>query len=282
MGSLVRISLLSTFIAITALTPQAQSGTSGKHFDRAIFVLFENTNYSEAMKQPFLAELAANGAQFTNFVAQTHPSQANYIALTSGSLNGVRDDRPVDVNSTNVVDLLEAKGFSWKVYAEDFPGNCFSGKASGLYVRKHNPFISFDDIRTNSVRCRNIVDASEFDRDVAAGLLPDYSFYIPNMKNDGHDTGVAYADNWYRGKFSAIVMNTQFMKDTILISTFDESGSSPRNQIYTSIVGGPVKVGTYNDSLTHFSLLQMIEDNWDLGSLKREDAKATAVPAIWK
>jgi hypothetical protein len=258
------------------------TAASFQHFDRAVFVVFENTNYAAAMKQPFFSQLAANGAQFTNFLAQTHPSQGNYVALTSGSLNGVRDDRNVDINSTNIVDLLEAKGLSWKAYIQAYPGNCFSGKSSANYVRKHNPFISYTNIRTNPSRCAKIVDATEFDRDVQNGTLPNYAFYVPDMKNDGHNTGVAFANDWYDQKFSPLFNDPSFMKDTIIISTFDESGPSFKNQIYTSIVGGPVKIGSYSNAVTHYSLLQMIEDNWSLGNLGREDATATPMPAIWR
>jgi hypothetical protein len=188
----------------------------------------------------------------------------------------------MNINSTNIVDLLEAKGLTWKAYVQGFPGRCFAGKSSGSYVRKHNPFISYDDIRTNPSRCANIVEASEFERDVRNGTLPNYSFYVPDLKNDGHDTGVAFAADWYEQQFSSFLNDPVFMKDTIVISTFDESGSSSKNQVYTSIVGGPVKVGTYSTAVSHYSLLQMVEENWSLGDLGREDATATPIPAIWR
>ncbi|CAN5623680.1 alkaline phosphatase family protein [soil metagenome] len=273
--------LVFVFGLLSFLSPTTKAAPAVSHFDRAIFVIFENTNYAVAMKQPFFAQLANNGAQFTNFMAQTHPSQANYIAMTSGSRNGVIDDRTVDVNSTNIVDLLESKGLTWKVYAEAYPGNCFAGKSSGDYVRKHNPFISYNNIRGNSIRCANIVDASEFDRDLRNGTLPNYSFYVPGMKNDGHNTGVAFANNWYDKAFSPMLNDSKFMKNTILITTFDESSGGLKNQIYTTIVGGPVKQGSYADALTHYSLLRLMEENWSLGSLGREDATATVIPNIW-
>lgn len=123
---------------------------SGKYFDRVIFVVFENTNYSDVIKQDFFAKLAVSGANFTNFMAITHPSQGNYVALTSGSLNGVKNDNNVDLNVYSVVDLLESKGLTWKVYAENYPGNCFIGNYSNGYVRKHNPFISYLNIQKKS------------------------------------------------------------------------------------------------------------------------------------
>lgn len=256
--------------------------TSGKYFDHAVFVLFENTNYAEALKQPFFGELARNGALFSNFLAASHPSQGNYVALTSGSTQGVRDDENINLDVRNVVDLLEAKGLTWKVYVEDYPGNCFTGATSSGYARKHNPFISYLDIQKVPARCANIVNADQFDQDAAAGVLPRYAFYIPNNKNSGHDTGISYADRWYGRKFAKYVHCPDFLKDTVLISTFDESGVSAKNQIYTTIVGGGVATGVHGDALNLYSLLKLIEDNWSLGNLGLGDATATPVPNIWK
>lgn len=275
-----------SFIAIISCVISVQtfaSVRSGKYFDRVITVIFENKNYADAMKQPFFQELASTGANFSNFYGLTHPSQPNYIALTSGSMQGVTSDDVVNIDSTNIIDLLEAKGITWKVYAEDYPGNCFTRATSKNYARKHNPFISYLNIQKNSTRCMNIIDASQFDDDASSGNLASYVFYIPNNKNNGHDTTVAYADKWYAQKFRKFVSGSRMLAKTILISTFDESEPlAPRNQIYTSIVGPTVKTMQISSALNLYSLLNLIEDNWDLGSLGREDATATVVPYIWK
>jgi hypothetical protein len=258
------------------------AATTGKHFDRAIFVVFENTDYSDAIAQPFFKQLAEHGALLSKLSALTHPSQGNYIGLTSGALQGVTDDEDFDLNVRNIADLLEAKGLTWKVYAEGYPGHCFSGSSMNGYFRKHNPFISYTNIRTNPSRCANIVDASQFDKDVASGSLPNYVFYIPDIRNDGHDTGVQYADKWYARRFSALVNDRRFMEKTVLISTFDESGSESPNHIYTSIVGPAVEPGIYPDHLNIYSLLSLVEDNWNLATLGINDAQAKPVPDIWK
>lgn len=274
---------LIVLIVFAISASQAFSSTSnGKYFDRAIFVIFENTNYASAIKQPFFKQLADSGAHFSNFMAITHPSQGNYVALTSGALNGVTGDGKIDLNVANVVDLLEAKSLTWKVYAEDYPGGCFTGSSRGNYARKHNPFISYVNIQKNPARCANIVDATQFDTDARNGTLPNYVFYVPSEKNDGHDTGVSYADKWYSGKFSSYLNDPSFMAGTVLISTFDESGASSKNQIYTSIVGPSVKPVVISTALNLYSLLNLIEDNWDLGSLAKNDATATPVPMIWQ
>ena len=258
------------------------SPTKGKYFDRVIFVVFENTSYATAIQQPFFKKLAASGANFTNFTALTHPSQGNYIALTSGDTEGVTNDNQYDLNVSNVVDLLEAKGITWKVYAESFPENCFQGMKSGNYYRKHNPFMSFVDIQNNPARCSHIVNAQKFSSDLQNGDLPEYIFYVPDIQNDGHNTGVTYADAWYGKTFGPFLNDSRLMDNAILISTFDEGSSGPKNRIYTSIVGPAVNPGNYADNLTTPSLLRLVEENWSLGDLGKLDASATAITNIWK
>lgn len=234
------------------------------------------------MAQPFFKKLAEEGVHFAKLRAQARPSQPNYFALTSGSIHGVKTNDNVDLDVPSIADQLESKGLTWKAYVEDYPGDCFKGKNHGSYARKHNPFISYSRIHKDKVRCARIVNSSEFDRDVESGKLPNYSFYVPNDKNSAHDTGVAYADRWYEGKFKKYLLSPKFMKDTVLISTFDESSGGAENHIYTSLVGPRVKAMTVESDATLYTLLKLIQDNWDLGDLGKEDAKASVVEGIWK
>ena len=72
------------------------------------------------------------------------------------------------------------------------------------------------------------------------------------------------------------------MTNTVLISTFDENGGGGKNQVYTSIVGPAVRPGIYIESLTLYSLLRLIEINWNLGDLGKQDATANPIPNIWQ
>ena len=63
-----------------------------------VVVIEENHGYERIIGNPdaaFINELAADGALLTNSHGIQHPSQPNYLALFSGSTQGVTDDGPV-------------------------------------------------------------------------------------------------------------------------------------------------------------------------------------------
>jgi phospholipase C len=276
-------------LALTSLlaTPAFADPAPGKLFQHMVVVVLENTNYDEAMQQPFMASLAQKGALLSNFQAESHPSQPNYIAMVSGSTQGVNGDGNVNLAARHLGDLLEEKGYDWKAYAEGYPGNCFLGAKSGKYARKHVPFLSFRNVQGDAARCAKVVNARQFDADVAAGSLPAFSFYAPDLDNDGHDTGAAYADRWLRTRFEHLLTTPSFAADTLFVLTFDENddmfGESSSNQVFTALVGPMVRGGSnLSDSLNHYSLLRLAEDNWSLDHLTRGDGEANPIVGIWQ
>ena len=250
---------------------------------KVMVVILENTDFKDALAQPFMAQLAKDGALLTNFQAEKHPSQANYIALIAGDIFNIHGDAPVNLDGQHVGNLVEDAGKSWKVYAEAYPGGCFQGTQQGTYVRKHEPFVSFTNVQTDPTRCARIVDAAQLDADVAAGQLPEFSLYIPDLNNDGHDTGVRFADKWLTKRFGPLLKDPRFMKDMLLVVTFDESGSSSPNQVYTALYGSHVKPGSQsNVRLDHYSLLRTIELGLGLKDLGRHDTAAVPITGIWQ
>jgi hypothetical protein len=248
-------------------------------------VILENTNYEDALRQPFLASLVARGALLTHFSAESHPSQPNYIAMISGSTFGVTSDSNIDLEGRHIGDLLDAKNLQWKVYAEGYPGNCFLGSSAGDYVRKHVPFLSFKDVQKDAVRCSKIVNASILASDIRDGKLPAYSLYVPDQKNDGHNTGVVVADRWLSTAFGPLLQDQRFTKGLLFIVTFDESkgyifGS---NHVLTILWGDAVTPGAKLDArYNHYSLLRLVEETLGLGTLRQGDEHAPLVTGFWK
>jgi hypothetical protein len=256
---------------------------SGSNFDKVFTVVLENGSYDKALVQPFLSSLVSNGVTLSNMSGEVHPSQGNYIAMTSGSAHDVSDDRNVDLDVRNITDLLDARGKTWKIYAEDFPGDCFQGATKGKFARKHVPFLSYVSIQQDPTKCAKIVDASELEADVQNGALADYSFFVPNLSNDGHNTGITFADSYMLTRFGPLLKNPKFMKGMLFITTFDESETHSSNHIYTTLTGSMVKAGAeISGSYNHFSILRMIEDNWDLGTIDQGDSTAPKLEGIWK
>lgn len=265
--------------------PTAAELASGRLFDRIFIIVLENTDFDRAMRAPFLYHLTTRGTLLTDFHAITHPSYPNYLAMVTGSTLGIRDNRPKDLDATSLVDLLEPAGVSWKVYAEDLPSPCFLGPTSpdGLYVRKHEPYISLRPIQRNPARCARIVNAAHLSPDLAQEALPQYSLYVPNLRHDGHQTGIRAADAWLQAFLTPRLVDPPFMRRTLLVVTFDEDSGSADNHIYTVLVGDMVQRGAINGNLyNHYSLLRLIEDNYGVGTLGREDAKATSICCPWK
>ena len=248
-------------------------------------VVLENANQVDALRQPFLASLARRGATLTHYSAIAHPSQPNYIAMVAGSTLGVTSDANTNVDARQIGDLVEARGLEWKVYAEGYPGNCFLGAASRNYVRKHVAFLSFKGVQGDPARCGRIVDGSQMVTDVRTGKLPALSFYIPDIKDDGHDTGVAYADHWLSQTFGPLLADSRFTKGLLLVVTFDEAKRSlfGDNRVATILVGDAVKPGvTFDGRTDHYALLRLIEERLGLGGLGEGDAAAAPIVGIWR
>ena len=238
-------------------------------------IILENTDQSLAVDQPYLSELGGQGAVLTNYHALTHPSQPNYIALVAGSAYGVTDDTPVTIDVKHLGDLIEARGLTWKLYAENYPGNCYLGFAAGSisggqYVRHHMPFLEFLDVQN---------DRSRF----ASGALPSFALYIPNNQHNGHDSNVTIADQWLESRFEPLLTDPRFIADTLFIVTFDESRSNTDSAVFTTLFGPSVIAGAISThNYNHYSLLRTIEDILALGTLGRHDAAAEPITSIWK
>ncbi|KAK2464621.1 hypothetical protein APHAL10511_003314 [Amanita phalloides] len=259
------------------------SAPRGKVFQYFMQIWLENENYETVVNLPTYQELAKQGILLSNYDGFTHPSQPNYIAAVGGDTLGITDNEfhtiPADV--THIFDLVEEKGLTWKAYNEQLPAPGWKGKRSldKLYVRKHNPAISFDSIALNFTRLMNVVPADFLLEDIAEHKVPAYSFYTPNMVNDGHNSDSTVAGEWLLEFVDNVLNNAAFMEEALVLLTFDESlPSAPCNHIWSCLIGGAIprhlRGSIDNTYYTHYSALRTVEINWDLGSLGRGDVGA--------
>lgn len=281
-----------------------------RQFEHVLVVVLENQDYETVMRHPYFRALAQRGALLTHFNAPFHPSYPNYLALVGGKYFGTigDDQRDLPRSERTIADLLEAKGLTWRQYAEGYPGHCHTGSsASGSrYQRKHVPFMSFESITKDPARCARVVSADRFDRKD----LPSFAFYSPDMCHDGHDIcGAALervkgwigdlpgagrigmgsreldqAAEFLRGFLEPVLADPAVMKDTLVVVTFDEAANGAGNHIYTLLLGGMIRAGERIDACyDHYNLLRTVEDNFGLGTLGAEDERSVPmVGSMWR
>jgi hypothetical protein len=270
-------------LALVVLAAAPTGAAAPARPKRILVVMLENETAAVAYDQPFLHKLADEGALLKGSTALAHPSYPNYVALTSGSTWGIDSDKQQTIDATHIGDLLEAKGKSWKLYAESYPGGCFLKRKSGAYTRTHVPFLSYRNIQENAGRCARVVDASELQTDIEKQTLPDFMMYIPNNDDNGHNTGVAHADRYLAETFGPLLKDRRFTDGLLLVVTFDEDDKKHDNHIYTALWGDAIVPGAKpTAAYTHYSLLRTIEDLLGLGRLGREDDKAASIEGVWR
>ncbi len=238
----------------------AAHSQSWQSFDHVFVIMMENTG-SESLigntaDAPWINMAAATYGYAANYYGVTHPSQPNYVAVTSGSTHGVADDNDVDINAVNIVDQLESHGKTWTDYQQALD-LCNGDKLAhscgthgtidqDLYERKHNPFVSYLDVQGNDARMANVVDYSQLATDLASGTVANYSFIAPDQCHDMHgrfiDPGVsadtdcryppagelnhglvAAGDTFLADTVGMIMSSPVWSENSVIFVTWDES-----------------------------------------------------------
>ena len=242
-----------------------------------VVVIEENHGYERIIGNPdaaFINELAAGGALLTNSHGIQHPSQPNYLALFSGSTQGVTDDRPVPgtpLTGSNLGAALIAKGYTFAGYSEGLPAiGSLSLAAGGIYARKHNPWSNWQSNNPGPNQLPARVNRRLADFPSAFEALPTVAFVVPSLMNDEHGNGhisdatlIRASDHWLKRHFGAYA-SWAIAHDSLLIVTWDEDDYTKANRIPTILVGAQVKPGRYDQALTHYNVLRMIEEFYDL------------------
>ena len=271
---------------IATPTPSPIAIASVPAFDHIYVIVFENEESGSVIgsqKAPYINQLSRSFGLATNYDAVDHPSQPNYVALWSGSTQGVKDDRVHRIDAVTLGDQLEASGKSWMVYAQNLPigGSaseplCYTGATAsggpdgdGTYARKHNPAVSFVDVSNDAARCAaHMSDFNHFDP-AAANL----ELIVPNLCNDMHDCGVTAGDAWLKSWLPDHLLNTLTWQSTnnAVFITWDEGSSNAGGggNVATIVISKNTPAGYVSDvPHTHYSLLRTIEEAWGIDCLK--------------
>jgi hypothetical protein len=226
-------------------------------------VIFENKGAEQIIgggRAPAFDALARQGVLYTRSYAITHPSQPNYLALFSGSTQGVTNDScPHTFSSPNLGRQLLDAGMTFAAYSEGLPHSGFSGCGHGDYARKHAPWTNFSDLPP-SVGQPYASMPTDFSK------LPTVAFVIPDLCDDMHNCSIGTGDRWLKAHIDAYATWAQ-THHSLLIVTFDEDDSSGANIIPTIVVGQNVNPARVNDRIDHYTVLRTIESCLGLGAL---------------
>ena len=283
--------LLTTFITGGIMVTHAASAVTLPKPDHVVIVMEENHAPSQIVGSPdapYINSLIAQGALFTDSHGVAHPSQPNYLALFSGSTQGITDDScPHTFSGPNLGSELSGAGQSFAGYSESMPRVGFTDCREGgvpiiddLYARKHAPWVNFTNVPSSANQ-----PWTNFPTDYST--LPTVSFVIPNQNNDMHselnpfsDDLVPQGDAWLQNHLDGYV---QWAKthNSLLIVQWDEDDNTSVNQIPTIFVGPMVKPGQYGENINHYNVLRTLEDMYGLSPLGNS-ASAASITDCWQ
>ena len=167
----VAIAAILVGLAIVGSVSFASAKTKAA-YDHIFVIVMENHSASQIIGSaaaPFINELAASYGLAANYTAVSHPSLPNYLALTGGSTFGLSTDcTGCFQNAPNIaVDRVAASGRAWRAYMESMPSPAFVGDAYP-YMQKHDPFVYYDNIRTDPAQFANVVPYTQLAKDLSA------------------------------------------------------------------------------------------------------------------
>jgi phosphatidylinositol-3-phosphatase len=235
-------------------TPTSSPTPAAKH---VFVIVLENTSYQLALQQPYIASVAKQYAVATRYRSVASPSLPNYLAMTSGSTWGIRDDGYHRLPANGVGDQLTTAGISWKAYMEGFTGDCFNSPYP--YALKHNPFAYYGGACPT-----NVVPMTDLATDLT-GNTPQLSWITPGLCNDGHDCGVRTADQWLSQVVPQITSSPAWQNNGVLFITWDESSAA--DNLVALLVVSPTLRGAIATPLDHFSLSATISDQLGVARL---------------
>jgi len=282
------IVILAAWLVPMAFAARSSTTQKSLRVAHIVIIVMENKTSSEIIgspQAPYLNALARRYSLAADYSALLPSGLSNYIALTSGSDQGITDYRTPPtagyaVAAVNLADRIEASRRTWKLYAESIPAPGYASGDTTLYTPGHVPFLYYSDILDNTHRrSSHIVPFTQLPHDFrAASTTPDYVFISPNKRHDMHDAPVAFGDAWLKRWVPRILASPAFTSTpSLLVITWDEGVGS--DQHVATILAGSVVRRHFTSAQPYdpYSLLHTIETLWRLSPLTQNDAQAATM-----
>jgi len=251
--------LVSTHASASSVsTPNKPCGVmkSAPRYTHVVWIVLENVGYPVVGSHdaPYLNSLGAKCALATNDTAVAHPSLPNYIALTSGTTQGVVDDLDPSSHPLAGPSIFSELNGNWKSLVESMPSAC-DRVTSGSYAARHNPAVYYPSLEP-------YCSSNDVPLSMPLHFAPAFTFISPNICNDMHSCPVSTGDRWLSRIVPQILVSPQYRsKSLVLFITFDENDAQASNRIPTWVIAPSVRVGQKVAlAFTHYSLLRTTEE----------------------
>jgi phosphatidylinositol-3-phosphatase len=240
-------------------------------WDHVVWIVFENKTYAQIIgsaNAPYINLIAQQCGSASNFSAEAHPSLPNYIAMTSGSTQGITDDSDPSAHPLDAASIFAQLGTDWRSLQESMPSNCALSN-SGQYAVRHNPAAYYTNIRT-ACQAQDVPLASTPD------LSARFTFITPDLCHDMHSsscgsdtaTEVKNGDTWLSGFLPKVLGSSQYQAGrTAVFITWDEDDYSSTQHIATLVVAPSIPAGTtVASTFNHYSMLRSTEEMLAIGT----------------
>ena len=291
--ALVGLLVLGAGIAGSTSAGAAQTGPCGSdatpppaEWDHVVLLVMENKSYSQifnkfASSAPYIQSLVAECGLATNYWSVFPKSLPNYLALVSGSTQGITGDvKPAD-NQINAPSLFSQLGPDWLGLMEGAKKNCWT-RNGNLYTVNHNPALYFSNIQQACLS-----------QSVPLGPAPDlsrrFTLIVPNLLHDMHATAttttnadrVAAGDAFLEGFVPQLVSSPQYQAgNTAIFITWDE-GQATNLQVPLIVISPHTAAGARDSNrYDHYSLVRAMQEMMGLSPLLANAADAVSVRGV--
>jgi acid phosphatase len=218
----------------------------------------ENTSYDAVVgntgQMPYLNSLVSKGTLWANYYANAHGSMLAYIETLSGqtfNCNGNDCVASGSITGPSLMDLMNAKGMTWKGY---FDGLSSCGQVAPQstnwminpdsngnqnYYQRHTGFPWYAVGTATAATCKAGGNGwwpmSQFTTDLANQSVGYLNWITPDGTSDGHDGSLQQMDAFLQKWLAPLLASSYFQPggDGILIIWWDEASLSDNS------CGGP-------------------------------------------
>ena len=245
-------------------------------YKHVIWIWFENTDEQDVVSGSnagtYTSSLIDRCGLAVNYHNITHPSLPNYVAATSGALQGAADvsncaPSECPQSQPSIFDQVQSAGMQWREYAQSQKGPC-SATPDEMYTSLAT------QCKTSEVSLGE-PQSGALHNDLASSSLPAFAFVLPDDANDIGPPADAFLAQWV----PAITSSASY-KDgtTALLITWDEGGTDrtpgescddtehadvtkyPGCQVAFIALGPAVGATRTSEYFNHYSLLHSTEE----------------------